>query len=134
MGAVQRRFQPGDEPGVAAPRTGAVIEGNQEGGVYIIARSERLGRRQSLSSENIIYIGQTTRTVGVRLYRFARACQERGGHAGGSTYFDMHGQGSWEGEQDSISVAIWTPPEDWEEEFDLSLGAYPERLTTGPGG
>ena len=34
----------------------------------------------------------------------------------------MHVRVSWEGEQAAISVAIWTPPEDWEEEFDLSLG------------
>ena len=89
---------------------------SEEGGVYIIARGERAGRRPSLSSENIIYIGQTTQTVRDRLNDFARACQNGHGHAGGNNYFDLRGEGSWEEERESISVAIWTPPDDWDEE------------------
>ena len=93
----------------------------EQGGVYIIARDERPGRRPNPSTENIIYIGQTTQIVRDRLNDFARACQNGQGHAGGNNYFDLHGAGSWEGERDSISVAIWTPSDDWDDEYDLSL-------------
>ena len=82
------------------------------GGVYILGRRARIDTAPDPGSSEVIYIGQTTRSVLYRLNRFDGACRSGSGHAGGNTYFAEYVQTkpdydeAWLRLQRSIRVAV----------------------------
>ena len=61
-----------------------------EKGVYIIGRGVKRSEKPNLCSKRIVYVGYTEKSLLSRLKQFERACQGRGGHAGGNSFFRAH--------------------------------------------
>lgn len=60
-------------------------------GVYLIAKAKRRPSRRVPPPKSLIYIGETSRTLGQRLEEFASSAGGRADHSGGRTYHSKYG-------------------------------------------
>ena len=59
----------------------------EQSGVYVIARRVKRHVKPNLCLRKIIYIGYTEKPLRSRLGKFDSACEGKGGHAGGNSFF-----------------------------------------------